>query len=111
MADIQTTVLKKYGIDIAQENIFKLYKLEKADLNPQELQNAIDATRKRWTQSVNGANEKNAKRDGERLAKADKYEAVLKDDRLRKEVFAFYNGKKPGAMLQGTQNLQKSILS
>ena len=53
MADIQTTVLKKYGIDIAQENIFKLYKLEKADPSPQELQNAIDATRKRWTQSVN----------------------------------------------------------
>lgn len=107
MADIQTTVLKKYGIDIAQENIFKLYKLEKADLNPQELQNAIDATRKRWTQSVNGANEKNAKRDGERLAKADKYEAVLKDDRLRKEVFAFYNGKKNGSNATGNTEFAK----
>lgn len=107
MADIQTTVLKKYGIDIAQENIFKLYKLEKADPSPQELQNAIDATRKRWTQSVNGANEKNAKRDGERLAKADKYEAVLKDDRLRKEVFAFYNGKKNGSNATGNTEFAK----
>lgn len=96
MADIQATILKKYGIDIAQENIFKLYKLANADVTSQELQTAIETTRKRWTQSVNGANEKNAKRDGERLAKADKYEAILKDDRLRKEVFAFYNGKNSG---------------
>lgn len=107
MADIQTTVLKKYGIDIAQENIFKLYKLENADPTPQELQNAIDATRKRWTQSVNGANEKNAKRDGERLAKADKYEAVLRDNRLRKEVIAFYNGKNSGGSAAGNTEFAK----
>lgn len=91
MADIQGKILGKYGIDIAQENIFKLYKIEKADVSSQEIQDAIDATRKRWNQSINGANEKNAERDRARLEKADKYEAILKDDKLRKEIFNYYN--------------------
>ena len=91
MADIQGKILSKYDIDIAKENILKLYKVEKADLTTDELNALIEATRKRWTQSINGANEKNAERDRLRLEKADKYEAVLRDDKLRKEVYDFYN--------------------
>lgn len=92
MADIQSKIMSKYGIDIAQENIFKLYKIESVDVSEKELQEKIEATRKRWNQSINGANEKNAERDRARLEKADKYEAILKDAKLRKEVFSFYNG-------------------
>ncbi len=92
MADIQSKILSKYDIDIAQENLFRLYKLDKADVTDQELQTFIDATRKRWNQSTNGANEKNAERDRARLEKANKYEAILKDAKLRKELYAFYNG-------------------
>ncbi len=92
MADIQEKILSKYEIDIAKDNVFKLYKIEKADISPQELDAAIDATRKRWNQSINGANEKIADRDRARLANADKYEAILRDDKLRKEVFEYYNG-------------------
>lgn len=108
MADIQEKILSKYEIDIAKDNIFKLYKIEKADISQQEVQTAIDATRKRWNQGINGANEKIAERDRARLANADKYEAILTDDRLRKEVFDFYNNggkeeaqKQSGAPLEG----------
>lgn len=98
MADIQTTVLIKYGIDIAQENIFKLYKIDTADISPQDIEDKIQETRKRWNTSINGANEKNAERDKIRLEKADKYETILKDSKLRKQVFDFYNkqGEKKG---------------
>ena len=92
MADLQEIILSRYGIDIAKENIFKLYKIDKPDIAPQELDIKIQDTRKRWNQSINGANEKNAIRDKERMDKADQYEAILKDDRLRKELFAYYNG-------------------
>lgn len=91
MADIQSKILSKYGIDIAQENIFKLYKIDSADISPQDLEAKIQDTRKRWNSSINGANEKNAERDRTRLEKADKYEAILKDAKLRKEVYIFYN--------------------
>ncbi len=92
MADIQEIILKSYGIDIAQENILKLYKIDKPDIVPQELETKIQETRKRWNQSINGANEKNAMRDKERMDKADKYEAILRDDKLRKELFAYHSG-------------------
>ncbi len=92
MADLQEIILSRYGIDIAQENIFKLYKIDKPDITSQELDLKIQDTRKRWNQSINGANEKNAIRDKERMDKADHYEAILRDDRLRKELFAYYNG-------------------
>ncbi|MBD5528573.1 MAG: hypothetical protein HDR02_09230, partial [Lachnospiraceae bacterium] len=91
MADIQSEILKRYNIDIAQENIFKLYKIDSADISPQALESKIQETRKKWTASINGANEKNAERDRKRLEKADKYETILKDNKLRKEVFDFYN--------------------
>lgn len=91
MADIQSKILSKYGIDIAQDNIFKLYKIENADISSDDLAKKIEETRKRWNTSINGANEKNAERDRARLEKADKYEAILKDAKLRKEVFAYYN--------------------
>ena len=91
MADIQSKILSKYGIDIAQENIFKLYKIDSANISSQELEAKIQDTRRRWNSSINGANEKNAERDRARLEKADKYETILKDTKLRKEVYNFYN--------------------
>ena len=101
MADIQDKILRKYGIDISYENIFKLYKMDSPDITPQELDVKIQDTRKRWTISVNGANEKNAKRDSARLEKADQFESVLKDEKLRREVFDYYS-KRSGATAGGT---------
>ena len=101
MADIQSTISSKYGIDIAQENIFKLYKIDSIDISSQDLEAKIADTRKRWNTSINGANEKNAERDRARLEKADKYEAILKDTKLRKELFNFYN-KTAGSNAGGT---------
>lgn len=91
MADVQSEILKKYKIDIAQEDIFKLYKIDSPDISSQDLESKIQETRKKWTTSINGANEKHAERDRKRLEKADKYEAILKDNKLRKQVFDFYN--------------------
>ena len=96
MADIQSKILSKYGIDIAQENICKLYKIDNADISLHDLEEKIQSTRKKWNTSINGANEKIAERDRARLEKADIYEAILKDDNLRKEIFIFYN-KSSGA--------------
>lgn len=93
MANLQEKILSQYGIDIAQENIFKLYKIENADISKQELEDKFRDARKRWQQSVNGANEKNAARDQERLNKADKYEAILRNDKLRQDVYGYYNGE------------------
>lgn len=102
MADIQSKILSRYGINIAQENIFKLYKIDSADIPSGDLEIKIQETRKRWTTSINGANEKNAERDRARLEKADKYEAVLKDGKLRKEAFDFYNKQAGGPAGDGT---------
>lgn len=89
MADIKEKIKTRFGIDIAAENIFKLYKIDSADISPAELETKIADTRKRWNISINGANEKFAARDKARLEKADSYEAILRDPRARQEVFAF----------------------
>ena len=91
MADIRDQILKQYGVDIRKEEFLKWYKVDKPDLTATELNAKIDACRKRWTQSVNGTNEAFAARDRERLAKADKYEAILRDDKLRHALFAQKN--------------------
>ena len=91
MADIYEKIYKNYSIDISQENILKLYKIENYDITESVLQECIDSTRKRWNQSINGANEKNAARDRLRLEKADLYEQILRDDKLRKELYQYYN--------------------
>ena len=90
MADIQTMILNIYDIDINQENIIKLYKIEKPDLSADELNALIAATRERWEQSINGPNEKYAERDRARLEKAEKYESILRDEKLRRAVYDFY---------------------
>lgn len=101
MTKIEEKIFEKYSIDISQENIFKLYKIDNSDISETELKAAFEATRKRWNQSINGANEENAERDRARLERADKYEEILKDKKLRKELFQYYgsnaNGGKRGA--------------
>ena len=89
MADIKEKIKTRFGIDIAAENIFKLYKIDSADISPAELETKIADTRKRWNISINGANEKFAARDKARLEKADSYEAILRNPKARQEVFAF----------------------
>lgn len=91
MADLQKKIKKKYAIDISQDNLFKLYKISSPDLSDEELKKAFSDTRKRWEQSGNGANEKNALRDKARLEKADQYEEILLNRKLRKAVFDYYN--------------------
>ncbi len=91
MADIHSKILSKYGVDIEKVNLFKLYKLENAELSKEELEQKIAECRKKWTQSINGANERLAQRDRVHLEKADSYEAILKDSKLRKELYAYYN--------------------
>lgn len=47
MADIKEKIKTRFGIDIAAENIFKLYKIDSADISPAELETKIADTRKR----------------------------------------------------------------
>jgi len=97
MAEIRELILEKFGVDLERDNILKLYKVDSETITSSELENKIQETRKRWVQSINGANEKNAKRDGARLEKADAYESILRDEKLRKEVFRYYQGDKGGS--------------
>ena len=92
--DIRKKILDGYGIDITkkEDNVFKLYSIKSSDISGQELEDAIATTRQKWEKSINGSNEKFAKRDQARLDNADRYEAILRDDRLRHELFAFYSG-------------------
>lgn len=90
MADIQVQIQEKYEIDINKTNLFKLYKIENADISSQELEQKFAEARKSWLQGVNGANEKYAKRDAVRLENAEKYEAILRDGKLRKMLEAYY---------------------
>lgn len=89
---IHTTIQDKYGIDINQDNIFKLFKIDTINISDDEINEKIEQTKKRWLSSINGANEKNAARDKARLEKIDKYSAILKDKKLRTEIFNYYSG-------------------
>ena len=91
MANIQTKLLEKYKIDINKTNILKLYKIDSADISLEELEKKIADCRKKWTQSINGANEKFAQRDRAHLENADSYEIILRNKKLRKELYDFYN--------------------
>lgn len=102
MADIQDKIFSKYGIDIDQENILKIYKVDSPDISPEELETKIQDAHRRWNTSINGANEKNAERDRARLEKADKFEAILRDKKLMKELFDYYNN--PGGSKSGNKS-------
>lgn len=91
MADVREKILSKYEIDIDKENVLKLYKIDSDDISPDELEIKIKTCRKKWNQSINGANEKFAERDRGRLEKADRYEQILRNKKLRKELFLYYN--------------------
>lgn len=90
MAQIRERILNQYGIDLDQENILKLYKCEQPDADQGTVEEAIEKTRRRWQLSIQGANEKNARRDQARMEKARAYEAILRDPGLRKAVYTYY---------------------
>lgn len=90
MADIREKILGKFDINIDKINVLNLYKIDSADISQADLEAKIEACRKKWNQSINGANEKFAERDRAHLGRADKYEQILRDKKLRKELFAYY---------------------
>ena len=91
MADIRSKIKDKYKIDLAEENIIKLYGIKDANISDSELRNKFSETRKKWENSVKMGTEKAAKRDQARLDKAGVYETILLDKKLFGEVFAYYN--------------------
>lgn len=92
MANLREEIKKQYGVDIARDNIPKLYKIENETITNEKLEELIAATRKRWEMGVNGANEKIAERDRTRLSKANQYEAILRNAELRKKLFDYFSG-------------------
>ncbi len=93
MADIQELMASKYSIDIRKVNLLKLYNITDPQISPAEMEALFAEARSRWEKGAQGSNENFARRDQERLAKADTYEAILRDAQLRQQLFAFYNGK------------------
>ena len=91
MADIVDIIRGKYNVDINTTNIFKLYKIDSAEISSEDLKKKIVDCRRKWEQSINGANEKFAERDRVHLEKADNYEKILLDKKFRKELFTYYN--------------------
>ncbi|MFI3177228.1 MAG: SH3 domain-containing protein [Eubacteriales bacterium] len=107
--DIQSNILKKYKIDLKEDNIFKLYKIDNPRLSEIELDKKIQDTRSRWNTSINGANEKNAERDGKRLERADQYEAILRDGKMRIKAYEYYSSSSGKGSGSGTSSDESSI--
>ncbi|MGN0506150.1 MAG: hypothetical protein ACI4FZ_06285 [Lachnospiraceae bacterium] len=93
MANIVDILRSKYNVDIKEINLIKLYKIESPDISNTELEAKFAERREKWKKSINGANEKFAERDQAYLNKANDYEKILRDAKLRRELFDFYNGK------------------
>lgn len=89
--NIKDTIQRQYNIDIDKVNLPKLYKIDRADISPDELEKKFAACRKRWTMSVNGANETFAERDQVHLDNAASYEAILRDKRYLKALLDYYS--------------------
>lgn len=90
--NIKKTILDQYQIDIDKVNIIKIYKLESADISPDELKKKMAAMRKKWEQGATSTNDTIAERDKKRLALADKFEQILTNKKYLKELFDYYNG-------------------
>lgn len=96
MLDLRNRILQQYNIDIEKENVFKLYGIANPNLTDDEIEESIEKTRKKWIMSANGSNERIAQRDKNRLAQAENYEGILRNKKLRKEVYRFYGNNKGG---------------
>lgn len=90
--NLKEKVLIKYDIDIDRENIFELYQLDTWDVSQETVQAQFVAARKRWNESKNDTNEKVAERSLVMLDRAGRYEAILINPMLRKEVYDYING-------------------
>ena len=91
MADIHNKILDKYGIDINEYNLLKLYKITDASISDAELENKLSTVRGNWIRSVeNGTNEKFIERDKKYLEKADSFEKILRDRKALTELFEYY---------------------
>ena len=93
MANIVDILRSKYNVDIKEINLIKLYKIESPDISSTDLESKFAERRAKWEKSINGANEKFAERDQAYLNRANDYEKILRDAKLRRELFDFYNGK------------------
>lgn len=90
MASVDEKIFQKFSIDIKNINLIKLYGIENPDMSTETIEKLLKERRQKWQQSVNGANEKYAERDKIHLTNADKYEVILRDKKLRKELFDYY---------------------
>ena len=90
--NIKTTIRKNYNIDIDKINIIKLYKITDINIDNESLSKLIDTRHKKWQQAVNtGTNESFIERDKAYLAQAQNFETILRNKKLRKELFKYYN--------------------
>lgn len=103
MADLIDLLRSRYNVDIKEINLIKLYKIESPDLSDEKLEFLLADRRKKWEKSINGPNEKFARRDKAYLDKADVYERILRDSKLRHALFEFYNGKQAQSNGEVTQ--------
>ncbi|MDD3252036.1 MAG: hypothetical protein PHV18_05680 [Lachnospiraceae bacterium] len=92
MASIRDTILKRYGIDISQENLFKIYRLTGGNIPAGEVKQRLDDQRRKWEQTVNNSsNAKLLEKAEDNLKKASKYEEILMDPMLRSKLYQYYH--------------------
>ncbi len=91
MGELQKDINKKYGIDISKINLVKLYGISNSELSDDELNRLISERKQKWERSVNGSNERLAARDRKYLENAETYEKILRDQKLLKQLFDYYN--------------------
>ena len=97
MADIKMRILEKYGIDITKKNLFKLYKIDSVEISEADLKAKFSQFREEKQKAITNVTFEKAKEKAqEDLNNVDKYEAILSDKKLRKELFDFYNNPTGG---------------
>lgn len=89
MEEVREEILRVFQVDIKKDKLIKLYGIEKGD-SEEKLKEIFQKKRKTWEKSLNGTNEKYIQNAQKNLEKADAFEAILLDKRLRTQLFEFY---------------------
>ena len=89
MANLEEQILRRYGVDIRQIQLLKLYHLDKPDaehLTANQMEEIFLKRRSLWQKALNNPNEKVSGPARQHLEAASRYEAILRDGELRKEL-------------------------
>lgn len=93
MTDFEKRVLRDYKIDVREIDLFKLYQLSSDSVSSEELEIALSRCRNKWQSALNSPNERVVAPAKKHLENIQQYEAILRNGKLRRELYQYYSGK------------------